>query len=173
MEITNEELLQKIEDLEGMMQQVRDGTLGWETKVKARAYLSANQAVETVTPTKITLDAVTHNVGNNFNTTLNRFIAPIPGYYLLSGIILWATVVADKVYRASIYVNGAEVSQSLFQASIADSISPQITTIIHLDKDDYVELYGYHNAGANRNAYGGTKYTYMSIHLLSKDYGNY
>jgi len=165
-----ESLGRRIRNLENEVQLVRDGTLGWETTVKARAYLAASQAIATGTPTKITLDTETYDVGANFNTTLNRFIAPIPGYYLIAGIILWQSPVVDKYYIASMYVNGGQSFRGDSNASSIVSVSSQCSSILHLNKSDYVELYGLHNAGVNKNAIGGTQYTFMSIHLLSKDY---
>lgn len=188
-EISNEFLLQEIENLKVQMQQVRGGSivgtvanatdantvddkhaseLDYYTTAKARAYLSANQTITTDTWTKINLDTETYDVGNNFNTTLKKFVAPVPGYYLILGTILWQNTVISKNYYASIYINGNSIAEFL-ESSYSYYLKGVISDICHLNKNDYVELYGRHSSGVDKNVLGGTRFSYMSIHLLSKD----
>lgn len=139
-----------------------------KTTAKARAYLGTDQTVATDTWTKINLDTETYDIGNNFNTTLKRFIAPVSGYYLILGTLLWKDPVVDKNYYASIYINGSSVAEFL-EGSYSSWLKGITLDIRHLNKNDYVELYGFHTSGVDKTAYSGTVFTYMSIHLLSKD----
>lgn len=169
MEITDI-LLQRILNLEAEMQQVRDGTLGWETKRKARAYLGSTQDIVSGDFTKVNLDTITFDPQSIFNSTLHRIIIPIPGYYLIVGSINYKEVTADRAYRLDVYKNGAgHYLYGYWHSSITGYITLKASDILHLDKNDYLELYTRHGAGVNQEISSGSIYTFMSIHLLSKD----
>jgi len=143
----------------------------WKTTAKARAYLpTSSQILATATPTKINLTAENYDLGNNFNTTLKRFIAPIPGYYLVAGAIKCNNLSTSGDYLdVYIYKNGSLETMVKVFPSQGEDTSVAITDIIHLDKDDYIELWAEHDAGLDRSITNGTDKTFMAIHILSKD----
>ena len=164
-------LWDKVRNLENEILQVRDGTLGWETKQKARAYLSSAQDnIPDATWTKVTLDAETYDPGNNFNTTLNRFIAPVSGYYQVNGSVGWGALVTDKTWLTGIRVNGVGVTYGRAHSSHSGYLTVPASDIIHLNKDDYVELYCYQGSGeATADLLNSSPYTFMAVHLISRD----
>lgn len=137
------------------------------TSAKARVFLSSTQSnIADASATKVLLDGETYDVGGNFAN--NKFTAPTTGYYQVNATIFWQNPIADKIYAAYLYKNGARIALSQSHSSSTSSLSTDINDVIKLTATDYVELYAYHNSGAaTPDIYGDTAYTYMSIHLLS------
>lgn len=142
-------------------------------QAKARAYRSVNQLNLThAVWTKVLLDRKSYDPGSNFDTTTNRFTAPITGYYAACAHVLWTetTVIADKRYMIAIYANGDTWKVIHYaHASCVRSFSNMILDIIYLEAGDYVELMARQESGVNTvDISGVSNYTtYMSIHLLS------
>lgn len=166
----------------GKNEEVRQGATGnWYTmaiidglipikpniKIKARAYLSANQLnlVNNVF-TKILLDTESYDIGNNFANY--KFTAPVDGYYPVAGQVFFTSVVADKSYTSSLYKNGSAIIYSTAHSSLATSVSVAFTDIISLVAGDYLELYARSAAGVDTvDVVGDSQYTYLAVHLLS------
>lgn len=142
----------------------------WKTTTKARAYLSADQTgIIHNTWTKILLNAETYDLGSNFDTSLHRFIAPVSGYYQVNWCLQWQSTTADIRYISAIRKNGNQIASHYMQASCIEFLSIPGADIVHLIKGDYIELWGYHSSEVNKDANGASSYTYLSIHILSKD----
>jgi len=138
------------------------------TDVKARVTLSSSQSIPTGTWTKINLDSAVYNPGNYFDTTTNyRFDVPVTGYYLIIGKTHWETMSDGTAIGAAIRVNGSEIAPYVDYQG-ASGVSFAITScILYLSSGDYVELWGYHTYGSNKNVFAGELYTCLDIHLLS------
>ncbi len=136
---------------------------------RARAYLSAAQLnITNNTWTKVLLNAETYDTGDDFASY--KYTAPVTGYYLVIGSVSWvsASVVAAKEYGTAIYVNGALVAYTMAHASLAATLIPNVSDILYLTKDQYVELYCYNNSGVDTcDVSGGTSATFLAVHLLS------
>ena len=139
-------------------------------KNKCRVYLNANQNdLVSAQWTKVLLDSENYDPNNNFDISTNhRYTVPISGYYLITSSVCFTSVVAAKRYGMAIYKNGAYLSENDGHASVADTFSLEITDIVYLEKDDYIELYALSIAGVNTvDILGYSGLTYLSIHLLS------
>ena len=99
-------LWDKVRNLENEILQVRDGTLGWTTNVKARIYLSAVQSIPSGAWTVVQLNKVDYNPGGYFNTSLYRFIAPISGYYAFNYQVFWVATTVGDAYGQLLRKNG-------------------------------------------------------------------
>jgi hypothetical protein len=139
------------------------------TTAKARAFRNTSvQSINSATFTKVQLNGESYDPGNNFDSVTNfRFVAPVTGYYMVTGAVGYATSTDVKRYIASIYVNGSEVAEGGMQASTSATLEPAVSDIILLTATDYVELYTFQESGGAQNINNGTQYTYLSIHLLS------
>jgi len=139
------------------------------TPSKARAYLTtANQVIESSTPTKVTLNAESYDVNSEFDIVTNyRFTAKIAGYYISTGLVTFAATLDTKIYIAQIYVNGALKCSAANYAGDTDGVGISISDIFYLAIGEYVELYAYHVAGINQELLLGSNYSYLSIHKLS------
>ncbi len=144
-------------------------------RVSCRAYLTANQEnVAGNTWNKVNLDAITHDLGTNFNTALYKFTIPISGLYVIYGCVhfLAASVILDKVYAASIYKNNVGIADNAVHASLAGTLGVNIYTEEYLKKDDYIELFVYPEVGQGTDTVdilGGSRYTYLTCRLIKKE----
>lgn len=144
-------------------------------RVACRAYLNANQSdITSASNVKVNLNATTYDLGKNFAIDTYKFTVPVTGLYHIFGQVWYLStgVQADKIYKAMIFKNGAVVSQSSHQASVADYVSASIEDEIYLEKDDYIELYAYTSGTGNTvDIYGEVNglSTFLVIRLISKE----
>jgi C1q domain len=115
-----------------------------------RAYnTSSSGNLTTATWTKVNLNAVDYDVGSNFNTSTGRFTAPIAGYYLMIGHILYSQNNDNVTYGIQFYKNANGDGSSRFRfytSGAADTRGiHEINTsmIYNLSAGDYMELYGF------------------------------
>lgn len=140
------------------------GNIQGITKVRVKA--TGNTTVPTTTLTKLSLQTEDYDVLKEFGSS--RFTAKKTGYYLVCGAVYYPDITADKLYKALIYKNGTsgtEYGHTVVHSSNTGTMIIPVSDIIDLDKDDYLELYSYHNAGINRTV--GTNLTFIAIHQVS------
>lgn len=146
------------------------GVYGTTTN-KARAYLLNNMAnITQNTYVKVTFGAETYDPGNNFDTTNNRYTAPVTGYYLVHGSAYFydATVVGDK-FEICFRKNGTSTDLTRtvqFYTKLNTGTSTELTDILLLTASDYLEMFVF-SASANTDIYNETSLTFMDVHLLS------
>jgi hypothetical protein len=136
---------------------------------KARAYLGSTQNnITDDTSTKVLLSTESYDIGGDFDTANSRFIAPVSGYYLVSGRVGWSSLTADKRASAEIWVNGGLASQS-WQCNGAIVITRiDVTDVLYIESGQSVELYAKQITGTNTpDILGESSSTFLSIHLLS------
>jgi len=166
----------------GLVEHNQDGTHGnvtgvTKTTTKASAYPSGSQSNLTDdTDVLVVLDAELYDIGSDFtNTVTYKFTAPVTGYYLLSSSITYggSDMVADKEYRMIVAKNGTPTTgtviiENRMQSSLVAPLTISSSKTIYLTASDYLQLYAHVKVGANtQDIVSGTKYTYMSVHLLS------
>jgi hypothetical protein len=140
--------------------------IGYELlPVSFRAYRGATQSMSNATWTKVSLNTENYDYGGNFNTGLNRFVAPYDGIYHFSGLVGIDTVTSGYLI-AALYKNGTAVARGarIYQSNAY--IEAPVSSDLSLAAGDYVELYGYHNDGATRTIQSGSIYNYLSGHEI-------
>lgn len=147
-----------------------DGT-NWVAKGGKTAFhasCSTNQTISTTTATKIQLNTEALDTGNYFDNATNyRYTPLIAGKYYFYGNLVIDSGTGAYPVIIQIYKNGAAVNYS--RVTSANSTYDSVYTGMMLDMNgstDYVELYAFHNAGANKNLLGGTLYCYMGGLLM-------
>ena len=147
-----------------------------QTTTRARAYRNGDQLdIANNTYTKVQLNAETYDSGNNFDSSTDyRFVAPVAGYYAVSGAIAYGSCppTGSMAALAAIYVNGTRVASGLnvITTNAIEQMGANISDIIYLAASNYVELYAYqYNTGGlgTVDILGGSHFTYLSVHLLS------
>jgi hypothetical protein len=142
----------------------------YNTTARVRAYLSANQSINSATWTKLTLDTEDYDSGNNFDNATNyRFTAPVTGYYFVTGHVDMAAGTAGKRLIADLYLNGSQrsVLGNQQSTSTGGDVTANFSDVMKLTAGDYLELWCYHDQTGAQNAKGGKYDTYLAIHLLS------
>lgn len=123
-----------------------------------RAYLSTSQNITTTSNTKINFDATVFNVGNHFDTTNNRFVAPIAGLYLFSVNHNTYNVTSGLNWRTIIYYNGSSLYVGAYMYSDASAADQNIVTtcVLRLNANDYIEAWSGSNDGNYNLSPGGS-----------------
>ena len=109
------------------------------------AYLSASQSIAGSTTTLVTLDVDEFDIGNNFNTSTNRFVAPVAGRYLFTAGLQF-TASTTVTAHTNLYINGGTRTNGWFD--FADSKASTQARVLDLAANDYVQLFT-HSAPAS------------------------
>jgi hypothetical protein len=126
-----------------------------------RAYASTTTTVPTATFTKVNLVSETFDSNSNFSSS--RFTPSVAGYYMICGLVSYGTGTDGAL--AVIRKNGSDESYGCPQ--VAGSIRSNVSDIVYLNgSSDYVELFAYHTAGANRTIVNNSVQTYFSGCLI-------
>ena len=110
-------------------------------------YAGANWSISINTPTRAHVNVEEFDIGNNFNSSTNRFTAPVAGRYLFAGAAQFGSQTSP---HTNFYVNGS--SRNDGWVDFGGAMSSTQTRVIDLGVNDYVELYVY--VGANTTLTG-------------------
>lgn len=139
------------------------------TPTKARVYLSTNQLnIANSSFVKVLFDTVSYDVGSDFNTGTNRFVAPVAGFYLIVLNVVVTSGEADKMNYALVYKNGSSIQQGVSANGAGTTIGIPCIGVHQLAANDYIEGYVYlTTAGGGADLASGVLNCSMAIHLLS------
>ena len=117
--------------------------------------LSGNQSLANSTFTKITFD--TEDLDSDGTFASNRFTPAVAGYYFIFALLAFDELADGKTGYCAIYKNGSHLFSGTQMTGAGTSMAvAQVNAIVNLDADDYVEIYGLHNHGSNRNVIGNS-----------------
>jgi len=122
------------------------------------------QAIPTGTPTKVTLDAELWDNQNEF--TGSTFTAKVAGKYSVGFCVGISSLGDGDIIYSYIYKNGVWTHTNMFRLGGAGSNTNQVSTIMTLAINDYVDFYAEHDYGSNRNTINQIQYTWAFIHKL-------
>ena len=129
---------------------------------KVRAYLGTGQTVG-ASAEIMEIDTESFDTRGEFDTTTYRFTAIKDGYYYVYAQIYYQSVIDDQTIQVYIYKNGASIATgrtALGGTSGAKNIVVNVTDLVKLNKDDYIEIWG---NSPSLGAGAGTTSTYMTI----------
>ena len=132
----------------------------------ARAYQTSPQTIPSATLTKVTFDAESYDLNDDFDLANGRFTAPEDREYQVNALLTYNGIADARVIRAYIKLNDSTYpSYSFAQTGTNGVATPSvgISDCLKLDKDDYIELYAYHNHGANRDLFPSEGTVFMSV----------
>ena len=145
------------------------------------AYRSTSgNTIETGATTKVAFNSERYDVNSDFDTTNNRFVAPVDGRYLITvGVMLYGigTTNAGRI-SCMIYVdNAAVVEVNRHTAGSGEGFGTSFvefsftgSSVLDLDASEYVEVFIYNNSGATATVNfgsGTTSYSWMTGEKLS------
>ena len=112
------------------------------------AYVSSDVTVNDTTDTVITFNTELFDTDGVYNTSNGRFTAPSDGKYFLAANV-WSYDAQSKItaQNISFYINGSEKLRNHFISDnlLFQKFDSQISTILNLSQDDYVQVYMYIN----------------------------
>jgi len=119
-----------------------------------QAQISVTQAVPTGAFTKIQFNNEIFDTNSAYDNSTNyRFTAPSAGKYLFNANALHAAG-TTTTFTLKFYKNGSNLNASVSQlvnGTNNSDWSQNISSIIDLSVDDYVEVYVNHNRGSDSN----------------------
>lgn len=160
----------------GEPKRARDIYFPEEQPVLARVYTLKAQIMPRNKYTKIILENKSYDLGNNFNNS--RLTIPVPGYYHIMGQTSWEDeYISDKdIFETRICRNGNidDIFLSSNEASPSTGstdINPIVNDIRHLNKDDYIEMYGapFRKSGDGRLRANCDAGNFLTIRLIKQD----
>lgn len=144
---------------------IKDAGLPYLTTAKARGHANSAQTVANKTRTVIVLDDEDYDPGSNFNVSTHRFVAPVNGYYLITGHVPWGGSTTVGIRFAQIDVDGTNITTNGVPVALADvGANGSVAVIAYLTASQYVELSTYQTTGGNLDTAAGAS---MEVHLLS------
>ena len=140
---------------------------GFSSRVSA--YLGTNQTgVVTSTWTKVELNTEQFDGLGEFDSTTNyRFVANTAGYYHVCGTIGFEGMGDNDSIATGIYVDGLRVAHVTTKLGGGSSPGQNLSKLVYLAANSYVELWGRHTLGVNAQFDAGIAETYLTIHRLS------
>ena len=133
-----------------------------------RCYFSAikttQQSIPATSWTLANLESTDYNVGSHFDTSTDRFTAPVDGYYAFHYTAYFLTSVTGYLYTSLrkngtlLYGTGLQTNSHMNDNTLSHS------TILSLNANDYIEMWVYH--GANGSLNPGTDRTRFSGYLI-------
>jgi hypothetical protein len=130
-----------------------NGNASWSspasaTEVNFFAFFTGTQTTNATVTNKINFATANPNVGNGFNTTTDRFVAPVAGiYYFIGTAYVHTGITTVGTYKdvMSIKVNGVPIiTQDNYQYRNGGAGNAfTIPLLVRLNVGDYVELFAH------------------------------
>ncbi len=133
---------------------------------QARAYVDSSYLISAGSWQTINFNLETFDSGNNFDLSIDRYTAPIAGYYVINSRVSYNNPQDGESFLLAIRINSIQVSTAMVHASNTHSISVSVSEIRWLDANDNIDSRTYHYGGGDRMIYGGSLNTFISISLL-------
>ena len=140
------------------------GNMGYLNPVTS-VYLGTEQAVTSATWTKIEFDTETFDTNANFDSTTNyRFTPTVRGYYQVNAGLSVDGSVSPTAAQVAIYKNGSAYKYGAYIENSA--VQTVVSDLVYMNgSSDYIEIYGYVNAGTAKFG-DGSALTYLSSAMI-------
>jgi len=136
----------------------------------ARAYLSANSNTTDEDLVKVPFDTETYDIGGNFSTVTNGFVAPVTGYYQANWKVL-ISISGDHIAEAvsAVYVDDVRISDGGgYKGALTTRVYSPGAAKVYATVGQLINIRGYADVDSGTPYfYGGTNYTWMDVHLIS------
>lgn len=116
-------------------------------------------AIADTTWTKVTFTTEEFDVNGAYDAANSKFVAPVAGKYQFHTHLTMAPAASatDTLLRVSLYKNGSEVKSGPNQGNRdANGLGAQVSALLDLALNDYIEVYVYHTRGSDGTVYGVT-----------------
>jgi hypothetical protein len=144
------------------------GIVDFDKQSRCKVYLGSDQTISNDSWTKVEFDTEVYDNQSEFDPTTNyRFTAKKAGYYLVTAQISFWTANNAISYLIGIHKNGGNVAYKRLCPGATELQTFNITDILYLDVNNYVEIYTWQNSGGDEVIIGQDPYSYVSIHKLS------
>ena len=131
------------------------------------AHRNGGNYTETNATAKVYIDGTRFNHGGHYDTTNNRFVAPVDGAYQFNASVNCYFISPGYQLRAFLFVNGSSyaVGDSFHSANNSHDLVASVSHVIYLSANDYVEVWSYSDDGS-RGFSSSAVWNTFSGHLL-------
>jgi len=114
------------------------------------AHRNGGNYTETTATAKVYIDGTRFNHGGHYDTTNNRFVAPVDGVYQFNASVNCYYISSGYQLRAFLYVNGSNyvVGDSFHSANNSHDLVASVSHAINLSANDYVEVWSFSDDGS-------------------------
>lgn len=120
------------------------GRVTMPSQPMALVAMNTTQSINHDATVKVQFNTIVNQSGSNFNTSTNRFTAPVSGWYIVMCHLYIYSVAQAEVY---IYKNGSGVSYmrsaSAYLGTNRNPHGSQVNHVLYLNASDYIEIYAY------------------------------
>jgi hypothetical protein len=128
-----------------------------------RAFAAGSQSVAASTWTKVTMGSETLDLNSEFDSATNyRFTATKPCLMSISARVRMQSLPAGKEMMVAIYKNGVAVATGTYVAAATEDTSIGVTDLISCVRNDYLEVFVWHNNASALNTSAGTTLTWVA-----------
>jgi hypothetical protein len=109
-----------------------------------RGYTTSTQSI-TTSFVKVTSWTTLNDTNNAFDTTNSKYVVPVPGYYIVTGSLFFASPGASaNTGIAVLYKNGSIVNLGpRTYLPAGNSVAAAYSNTVYCNAGDYLEIYGY------------------------------
>jgi hypothetical protein len=137
----------------GVLKRLDASLIGGTNTPAFLAYNASNQTIANATWTKVVADTEVLDTDGKY--TSNAFTPTVSGNYWIYASVLFDDGDTNNEIELQFYKNGSAVAnprmyQEIIPHKTAHDFTLRLSGIIVLDSDDYVELFVYHNVGADQ-----------------------
>jgi len=126
------------------------------------AYASSGTACSSGADTKIIFQTEIYDTDGKYDTSTGRFTPTVAGKYFVAAQIMLVSAQDGANYQCIIKKNGSVYAKSQDWMYGGD-YSTNLSSVVDLDTDDYIEIFVYHNsAGGTKNTSTADKYNFFS-----------
>jgi len=119
--------------------------------------------------TDVTIDKDIFVDGEGYEIKNSRFVAPIPGDYMIINSLMWNTNADHKKIVTQIAINGTQRAFGRLETAGTEIQGANVMNRFALSKDDYVQLMAYTNNADTANLVAGETYCFGNIYLIEKE----
>ena len=131
----------------------------------ARAFLNSGYVISSGSWMVVNFDVLDYDTTGDFNLMTDRFICPISGYYLISGMLTFSIMTDGEAIFVAAFIEDILKAWNAVRAAHSTILTTSFTDIVYLNEGDYVELRAYHTGSGPRAIFGDSEgiYTYLTI----------
>ena len=131
------------------------------------AYKDNAQSIAQDTYTKINIDHLEWDLQDEFDSDNHRFTVKESGYYLVMASAYIVSLVDQDPMYSSIRVNAGSEAYIIWPMGRSSSPGYNISCIVELDANDYIEIWVRHGYSASRNTGDSSHMCFLSFFKLS------
>ena len=126
------------------------------------AYASSGTSCSSGADTKIIFQTEIYDTDGKYDASTGRFTPTVAGKYFVATQIMLASAQDGANYQCILKKNGSVYAKSQDYMYGGD-YSTNLSSVVDLDTDDYIETFVYHNsAGGTKNTNTADKYNFFS-----------